>query len=266
MRQRFLFAVAVAVMVCSVLACQLGAGLTKTVRGSGDVLQQERAVSRLTGVELATIGTLHVEVGEREKLRVEAEDNLLPYIETEVRDGTLTVVTQRDVKLRTTKPVHYYLTIPELGRIVVSSSGDVEVSDAQVNRLSVALSSSGNLEMGDLECDTLTVRISSAGDMAVGQLYATALHVHASSSGHLSIAGGEVEQQDITLDGSGDYTARELTSAEAEVTLTSSGAATIQVHKHLRADLRSSGDLYYAGKPTVDARTSSSGELVPVGE
>jgi hypothetical protein len=261
-----LFAVAIAAMVFSVLACRSGAGLSKTVRGSGKVIKEDRAVSGFSGVELATTGTLHIEVGERETLRIEAEDNLLPHIETEVREDVLTIGTQRDVRLQATQPVHYYLSIPDLDAIGISSSGDVEVSDVRVDRLAVTLSSSGDLSMGEVACDALVVRISSSGDVAVAQLHATTLEAHLSSSGHLSVASGEVEQQAVTIDGSGDYTAGELMSVEAEVTLTSSGKATVRVRDHLQADLSGSGDLSYAGNPTVDARTRSSGQVARVGE
>jgi hypothetical protein len=56
------------------------------VRGSGNVVEETREVSGVSGVELATLGTLHVEIGESESLRIEAEDNLLEYIETDVRN------------------------------------------------------------------------------------------------------------------------------------------------------------------------------------
>jgi len=254
-----------AAIVCSALAYQVETGSTKTVRGSGHVLAEDRAVSDLSGVELATIGRLYVEVGEREALRIEAEDNLLPYIETEVRDGTLTIKPRRGIDLRTTHPVRYYLSVTDLDRIVASSSGNVTVADAQLDRLSVTLSSSGDLEVGDLECDTLTVHLTGSGDATMGRLYATTLIVQASSSGAMAVAGGEVERQEITISGSGDYTALKLKSADAEVTLSSSGNAAIQVYERLRADLTSSGNLGYAGTPTVDVRKSSSGHLVWVG-
>lgn len=84
MSKRFLFAVTIAIVVLSVLACRSGTGLTRTVRGSGHVVERDRVVSGFSGVELATIGALHIEAGERKALRIEAEDNLLSYIETVV--------------------------------------------------------------------------------------------------------------------------------------------------------------------------------------
>jgi hypothetical protein len=269
MKQHARFALLVSVMALSILACQvvgLPSAPGKTIRGSGDVVEETREVSGFTAIELATLGTLHIQVGEGESLRIEAEDNLLEYIETKVRNGRLKIEIQDNINLRSTRPINYYLTVTDLDTIVISSSGDIEAPDLETERFSITISSSGDLEMGDLEADTLTVDISSSGDMTMGVLHANTLEVDISSSGNLDIAGGEVERQNVAITSSGDYTARNLESVEAEVRLTSSGAATIRVSDDLRANLSSSGDLYYIGNPTVDATTTSSGDVVQISE
>jgi hypothetical protein len=86
------------------------------------------------------------------------------------------------------------------------------------------------------------------------------------STRNLDIAGSAVERQDITISSSGDYTARNLESDEAEVRLNSTGSATIWVRDRLKAKLSSSGDLRYRGNPTVDATTTSTGDVTQIGE
>ena len=229
MKPRKRFGLIVLLMALTILACQVGGvslGDARTIRGSGDVVEQTRAVSGITGVELATLGTLHIEVGDTESLRIEAEDNLMGYLETEVRNGRLRIGTQEDIRLDATKSVRYYVTVTGLDTIVISSSGDIE--------------------MGELEADVLEVDISSSGD--------------------LDIASGQVKAQNVTISSSGNYTAEDLVSTEAEVRLNSSGSATIWVLDFLKANLNSSGDLRYRGDPTVDATTNSSGEVIQIGE
>jgi hypothetical protein len=245
-------------------ACSIGDG--RTVRGSGKVVEETRAVSDFAGVNLATIGHLTIEVGDTESLRIEAEDNLMEYLETEVHNGRLSIGTQDNIRLRTTRPINYYLTVTGLDAIEISSSGDIQAPDLEAERFSITISSSGDLEMADLEADSLTVKISSSGDVTMGVLDANTLEVDISSSGNLTIAGGQVKTQNITINSSGDYAAQDLASDEAEVRLSSSGSATIWVQDHLRANLSSSGDLRYRGNPTVDATTTSSGDIIQIGE
>jgi hypothetical protein len=245
-------------------ACSIGDG--RTVRGSGDVVEETREVSGVTGVNLATIGNLTIEVGDTESLRIEAEDNLMEYLETEVRNGRLSIETQDNIRLDAKRPVNYYLTVTGLDTIVISSVGDIEAPDLEAERFSISISSTGKLEMGDLEADTLTVKISSSGDVTMGLLDANTLEVDISSSGNLTIAGGQVKTQNVTISSSGNYTAQDLASDEAVVRLSSSGSATIWVQDNLKANLSSSGDLRYRGNPTVDATTTSSGDVTQIGE
>ena len=247
-----------------IMACSLvGFG---TVRGSGNVVEESRTVNDITSVELATLGNLTIQVGDSESFRIEAEDNLIEYIETEVLNGNLRIKTRNNITLSNTRPVNYYLTVTGLEAIQISSSGDIQAPDLEAEQFSISISSSGDLEMGDLETDRLTVNISSSGDMSMGELNADTLEVNISSSGNLTIAGGQVEMQNIGISSSGNYTAQDLESEEADVRLSSSGSATIWVQDSLEANLSSSGDLRYRGNPSVNSHTSSSGDVIQIGE
>ncbi len=224
----------------------LSACITKSVRGSGNVVEENREVSGVTGIHLASIGDLTVELGNTESLRIEAEGNLMEYLESDVRGGTLTIGTTSNVRLDPTQPVNYYLTMTSLEAIEISSVGDIQAPDLESEKFSIKISSTGNVTMGELIADELEVNISSTGD--------------------LNIAGGQVNSQDVNITSTGNYQAQELSSDEADVSLSSNGSATIWVLDQLKANLSSTGDLHYRGNPTLDASTSSTGDVIPVGE
>jgi hypothetical protein len=256
------------VILILTLACNINVGGLgrRTVRGSSRVIDETREVEGIDAVELATIGTLFVEVGDEEALRVEAEDNLLPYIDTEVRSGMLVIDTDPQTNLRNTRSIDYYLTVQELSAIRLSSSGDVEAPDLDAGRFEIRVSSSGNLTMGALSCDTCDIRLSSSGDVDLDAVYGERLNVRISSSGNLTIDSGDVERQDVRLSSSGNYNAGLLDSEAASVQISSSGSATVRVDGPLKADLSSSGNLRYYGDPDVEASTSSSGDVIDAGE
>lgn len=245
-------------LACSVVTGSLGG---RVVRGSGNVVSEEREIGTIDGVQLATVGTLTIEVGEDEALRIEAEDNVLPYIRTQVRGGTLVIDTEPGTNLRSTEPIAYYLTVEELSSIRLSSSGDVVAPDLEADRFEIALSSSGDLDMGELTCETCLITLSSSGDLNLDAVYTPDLVVRISSSGNVTIDDGDVEHQEIDVTSSGNYEARDVDSETADVQLSSSGNARIRVSERLDARLSSSGDLTYHGDPQVDASTSSSGRV-----
>jgi hypothetical protein len=238
---------------------------TTRVRGSGVIATEARETGEVNDVHLATLGQLHIEMGDREALRIEAEDNLLECLETHVRSGTLTITTRERTNIDPTKPVKYYLTLKTLESISLSSSGDAIVSDIESGTFSISISSSGSLQMGDLSTDILRVRISSSGDVSIENLDAEALHLRISSSGNLAIDGGKVGRQEITISSSGTYHGEDVESARADVRLSSSGSAYLYVTDDLNATLSSSGSVYYNGDPSVRHRVSSSGRIKRMG-
>jgi hypothetical protein len=112
----------------------------------------------------------------------------------------------------------------------------------------IEISSVGDIVAPDLEADKFSIAISSTGDLTLDELIADELDVDMSSTGSLDIAGGEVKPQKVTSSSTGTYTAKDLVSDEAEVRLSSTG------------------DLRYRGDPTVDATTSSMGDVIQIGE
>ncbi|MCP4541983.1 MAG: DUF2807 domain-containing protein [Chloroflexi bacterium] len=246
MKRRIGFAVLVSVMFLSTLACQVsGVGFTG-VRGSGNVVEETRDVNGFTGVALAGSGELTIEVGETESLRIEAEDNLMEYLETEVRGGVLEIGVEDNVDLRPRRPIQFYLTVKELDTIVLSGSGDVIAPDLEAERFTTTISGSGRVRMDKLDADTLDVTLSGSGDM--------------------DIADGQVTGQNINVSGSGRYTARNLESERAKVLLVGSGKATVRVSDHLRAIITGSGDVDYLGSPTVELSVTGSGDVDRIGD
>jgi hypothetical protein len=277
----------------------------KRVRGSGKLVTEKRRVKGITEVELATIGRLYIEVGDKEELIIEAEDNILQYLETYVTGDMLKIKMQRRVNLKPKKPVRYYLTVKKLEKIVISSAGDVEAPDLKADRFTIKSSSAGDLEMGDLdansldihmssagdvnigdvnaekaeisvtsagdlemenvEVNSLDVRMSSAGDVSIWRLFAKTLELVNSSAGTMVIRGGEVDEQYISLSSVGSYKAENLESREATVRLSSLGSATINVQDYLDARISSTGSVYFVGNPTVRSRITSLGKLEKIG-
>jgi hypothetical protein len=270
MKNRLSFTLVGLILIFSILACSITinneGGNGGTVRGSGTVVEETRSVNGVSGVELALPGTLHITMGNSESLRIEADDNLMEYIQTNVRVGRLVIESRQGINLRPTRPINYYLTVKELGSLVTSSDGNIETDDLQSSSFSITISSSGNVSVSGLDCTSLRVKVSSSGNVKVSELAADSISVDISSSGNLDIQKGKVQQQDINISSSGEYRARDLESVSANVVLTSSGEATIRVSDRLTGRLTSSGNINYIGSPDINVSMTSSGRTVQIGK
>ena len=81
MSNRFLLTVLIIGLFSS--AC----GGAETIQGSGNVTSESRNVSNFNEVELQGIGNLTVQQTGSESLTIEAEENIIPYLKTEVQDS-----------------------------------------------------------------------------------------------------------------------------------------------------------------------------------
>lgn len=231
-------------------------------RGSGRVTAEDRTVRGVDAVTLNTSGKLFIEKGEAESLRIEADDNLLPYLQIFVRGGELTIQRSKTANLHFSQPPRYYLTAKNLNAINIFSSGDVEAPDLEADNFSITVSSSGDLRMGNLKTGLLKADLNSSGDVFMGLLTADRLEATLNSSGDLRISGGSVGKQNVSLNSSGDYGAQDLDSVETAISLNSSGDASVRVRDRLDANLNSSGDLHYRGSPSLNLNRNSSGNIV----
>jgi len=238
-------------LVCLVLvslACSVSLDLEGggTVRGSGNVVSEERSISGVKRVNLTNQGDLIIEIGDEEKLVIEAEDNLQEYLVADMRGGELVLSTKNFTNLRPTEPIRYLLTVKQLEGLQVTSSGDIRAPE--------------------LRADDFKVKVSSSGEINIEALYTDSLEVDISSSGDVIIEDGEAQDQDISISSSGSYKAEQVMSRTARVRISSSGSARIWVTDELDVNISSSGNVYYRGDPHADVRKSSSGDAIKSGD
>lgn len=187
-----------------------------TTNGSGALRTETRSVSGFSTVELTGIGDVLIQQTGTESLSVQAEDNLLPDLTSEVSDGTLRLGTKSGVNLRPTKPITYRLTVKDLTGLRVSGSGNQHATSIATPTLTVDISGSGDITAGG-SADTQAVTISGSGNYNAAALASknaairllgsgdatlnvtATLHTELSGSGNITYSG----TPEITTDNTG---------------------------------------------------------------
>ncbi len=250
MKTKILLLIAITTLALSSLAC----GVTingpdfdfNVIEGSGNIVEEERSVSDFNAVTLSGIGTLIIEYGDEEALTIEAEDNLIEHIETEVRGNTLVIGVEDGYTFNTNASLRYYLTVDDLEMVQVSGLGDVELDPTEAESFSVVISGAGDIDIDSLEADKLDVSLSGLGN--------------------LKVDGGEVVSQEISISGTGDYDGRDLKSAQTRVDVSGLGSATVNVSESLDVNISGAGHVKYLGHPSIDQTVSGVGSLDYIGE
>lgn len=233
------------------------------VTGSGKVVTETRDVSNFSHITLAGIGDVYVTQGEDVSVRIEAEDNLIPYFETAVQGDTLTIGIKNEymgVSLHPLKPVKFYVTTPKIEAVKLAGSGNIIAGDVRTTGFDISLLGSGNISTGKLTATNVDVKLAGSGNIRLEALTADKVSSTISGSGDISM-GGEVTEQHSEILGSGDYLASGLKSENAIVRVTGSGNSQVLASGTLNVTILGSGDVVYSGSPRVNVSISGSGKV-----
>ena len=209
------------------------------LRGNGDLVTETRSEKDFDGLDVSVPGKVVVLLGDEFKVEVQVEENLLPYLKTEVESGDLFIYFSRNV--RDVDNLVVTVTMPKLVSVNLSGSVEFVANGAFAGQLlDVDLSGSGKVEMGNINYEKVAFNLSGSGNINLrGE--ATELETFLSGSGHLNALGCPVKIADIHLSGS--------------------GSAKVDVTDKLTAHISGSGEILYEGNPVVDADISGSGRV-----
>lgn len=230
------------------------------VKGSGKVKKDDsRQVGDFTKIHVATGIDGFVKIGNENKVVLEADDNVLELIKTEVKNGELKVWLDKNVK-KTTKLVAH-ITVKQIEGLKASSGADLEVEGTiKGDKLSAKVSSGADMVFSaDVnEFDGIS---SSGADMEIGKLVAKKANIKTSSGSDIEVGDGEVEDLNVNSSSSGDFDAYGLTVQHCNAKVSSGADINIHAVQSLNANASSGGEVSYKGEPKVQKKKSSGGSV-----
>jgi hypothetical protein len=113
-------------LALSVGACDAITAPGSVIRGSGVVVEQDRAAWGATIVQLHAPGELRIVQGATEEFWIQAEDNLVEHLRTRVDGRTLRIEVEHGIRLDPCRPIRYNLVVRDLERLVLTGSGRAE--------------------------------------------------------------------------------------------------------------------------------------------
>lgn len=216
----------VSVLLAALLGLSISACTPYGVWGSGNVVSETRNVSGFTRIQLDGPGDLTFTQGAQDSLTVQTDDNILPLVTSDVRDGELQLGLKGGQFQSVTKLV-YTVTVRDLSALTTNSN------------------SVGTITGSNINTDKLTVRRDGGGHMTLS---------------------GMVREQNVTLAGAGDYNGEGLRSETAVIVLQGANHANVSVSNTLDATIESAGTISYRGDPHVTSHISGAGTVTKASE
>jgi hypothetical protein len=226
------------------LAPGLARARDETVRGSGQLVTQAREVEPFDGVGVSGPFQVVVRAAAREAVSVQADDNLLPFIETHVRGGgarrTLQIELRRHTHVDPRTPIVVTVDAVRLGSLAVGGAGRISAADLQSPKLTVSIGGAGSVSLSGLEAGELGLTIGGSGRVE---------------------AAGRAETLRLTIGGSGSVRAEGLVTPVASVSIAGSGDAHLHASRTLSVSIAGSGSVIYRGEPTLSTSIVGSGRV-----
>lgn len=226
------------------ISLQLMAQPWKTIKGDGNLKKESRTVAGFSA--LSANGPLDVQIsyGTSGNLQVEADGNLLPYIETKVEGGKLTIQVKEHVNLKSQSRMVVYISMTEIKSLHESGSGNISGSGAFRNdgKTDIKVSGSGDIKLNFDSFDDLDLAVSGSGNV----------YLKGSKAGDISAA----------ISGSGNIDCINVPCDNAKAKISGSGNIKVDARKSIDASISGSGNVYY--KEDVDnisSKVSGSGKV-----
>jgi hypothetical protein len=208
--------------------------------GSGNIITEKRQVGNFTGITASQSIDVEVTIGTATEVRVEADDNIMKYVITDVSGNVLKIKIKEMISLNETH-IKVFITTPGLKSIGASSSASVKVLGVMKydGKISFDASSSGDIE---------------------AEVYAPEVEAEASSSGSVTLS-GRTKNFRGEASSSGDIKSAGLLTENTTASANSSGTVDVHASVTLDADASSGGDVTYRGGASVKKDESSGGSV-----
>jgi len=207
------------------------------LRGNGNVETQERNISEdFTGIKVSQGINVYLTTNNNLNLTVEADENIIDLLRTEVNNGTLKIYFEKNIWRAKSRNV--YLSVPSLSSVVTTSGASVKFENS-------------------LKTGKLSLRATSGADIDA-HVDVTDLSSATTSGADIKIS-GIAKNFDASATSGSDIKAFNLKADYVRARVTSGADIKVRALKEISAKATSGGDIRYEGNPKVVNKTKNSG-------
>ena len=177
--------------------------LTKNnIQGSGNIISESRELNNFTSIILLGSIDVNIKTSESNNCVVVADDNLIPYIKTEVVNNKLNISLNESYASEEKLVVN--INTPNYDEVSLSGSGNINILDFKNNNLSLNISGSGNIT-GNGEVETLVVKINGSGNLMSKEIKSKFATITINGSGDAEVFASDSISAKINGSGNIEY-------------------------------------------------------------
>ncbi len=189
------------VVLMALAMAAVGCGL-RQVEGSGKKAEVGRQVDAFHQVALEGRYDVDIQAGPAQSVRIEADDNLLHLIETEVSDGVLKISSRWSLSPKWGIKIH--ITAPKVDGVSIAGSANVTAEGISADAFSARIAGSGRIEAKG-SAARLEIRLAGSGEFSFGDFPVKDASIKISGSGSAVVNASERIEADIAGSGTVRY-------------------------------------------------------------
>ena len=200
----------------------------QVVVGSNNIITQEKQLSAYDRIEVLGSYDVIFTDGEVGKIKINAPDNILPLIQTEVSDGLLKIGAEKN-RYKVKEPIIIYVPVDShLKQVDIKGSADIySEKNLETKTLNVGIYGSGDARLA-VNVSSLALEVVGAGDIRVS---------------------GRAKDLSIDISGSGDVDTSKLTAEKAAISISGAGDVSAYVTEDVDVSIAGAGDVTVKGNP-----------------
>jgi hypothetical protein len=168
------------------------------VRGSGIAKTEKRTVPAFDSLDVNYAGAIEVRSQEQESLKISGDDNIIPFITTEVKQGTLYIQSSKGYSPRQNLKV--MIGTPDLKRFVFDGVGEANLSNVKNDRIEIDIRGVGSFKASG-ETKEANITLSGVGNVDAKNLRAVNATVDSNAVGNVDLY--VTEKLDVKASGVG---------------------------------------------------------------
>jgi hypothetical protein len=208
------------------------------IKGTGEPVSQNRNASGFKGINVSGGFAVELTQGGKEGVRIEAQENLLNSIQTEVKNGVLHIYTSDNIT--TNKGMKAYITVKELNSVNIS--GGVKVTGKSTFK-----ANSFDLDM-------------SGGSKVTLALNTKKLKADMSGASKVDLS-GQADELVMNMSGSSSVMATELQARNVRVEASGASKVKVFAKESLHVSASGASKVEYNGNPSVTTEVSGASKI-----
>jgi Protein of unknown function (DUF2807). len=242
-------------VIAACLATSVGTSAQTRVVGNKDFITKNVDVNAdFTAIQVkGSPDVYYTQTSGEVSIEIYGASNIIPYVETIVKDGTLIVKYKSNIIINNSGKLEVRVSAPNVTAMRVSGSGDIFIEKGiSTNRdLNFEVHGSGDIHGKKLKSNNLYVHVHGSGDIDFSSVDCSRVEANVHGSGDIALK-GKARDAYYRVNGSGDISASNMAVNNVEARINGSGDISCYAIDKLTGNVRGSGDVGYKGNPDVD--------------